>query len=178
MTKYFEQKYVSQLPDKDGYYNTNKGELFFHVTSQTWDIRQGQGSFEYPSMWWLPVEPKGMTLEEVKDRFAKTKGYDDFKDASNSDFGFETLYLDDIAELYLSSNTAALREENERKDSLIETAVKTSFLKDDEIKQLEQQLNIAKGCLEGLRIGLSHAPNEWATEAVDKIEQALITLNK
>lgn len=47
----FEKILVKTMPDKDGWYDTDKGNLYWFVEEQSWSCRDDRVSDEYPTYW-------------------------------------------------------------------------------------------------------------------------------
>lgn len=56
MAKLFEQISTKTPPTEWGWYNTDKGELYFFKDDKEWSCRQDKISHEYPKFWYSEVK--------------------------------------------------------------------------------------------------------------------------
>lgn len=84
----------------------------------------------------MKTESKPLTLQEAKDKIAKWRGFNSYRDAEDCGFGLSTAdilrYVDEAAELYMQSHTKALRKEIEEKDEII-GVLKRAMIKGDSL---------------------------------------------
>lgn len=52
MDKIFKQKKATIFPDKQGWYDTDKGKLFCFIPGKVWSCRDDRESEEHPNFWY------------------------------------------------------------------------------------------------------------------------------
>lgn len=193
---YYKQRPASELPTKSGKYLTDLG--FVHFIMRGTQESTESYWFVIPEFWLepveLPIEPNVMTLEEAKDITAILHGYINWADFYIKDYiRAVEKGANEAAELYLSSNTAALKEERDEMErnaieNLTEARRQKGFVADmisekefleQQVKTLYEALEIAQQYVNVFMIrGEEPLAGENLKDDSYKIITALETINK
>lgn len=52
MRTFIQNKTIEKNPEKNGWYDTDKGKLYYFSDQERWSCRDDRMSIEYPTLWY------------------------------------------------------------------------------------------------------------------------------